>query len=80
MIIGTSQAINGILEEFESLPEIEKGQVSDQITIELSIIQDFCEAAKAKIERETRKFKDIPERIQRDVSGKCQVDGNQQSL
>lgn len=55
MIISTTQAINSILEEFEGLPEIEKAQVSDQLTMELSIIQDYCEAAKLKIERDTKK-------------------------
>lgn len=54
MICAVSQHVQNLLEQFESLPEIEKGQVSDQLTIELTIVQDFCEAAKIRLEKERR--------------------------
>lgn len=76
----TSQTINNLLVEFESLTEIEKGQMSDQITIELSIIEDFCEAAKEIIHRETQKIQNVPENLRRTISGNNQLDENPQEL
>lgn len=68
LIIETSQTVSKLIEDFDALDTFEKGQVSDQLAVELSIVMDFCEAAKIRIE----KFMDSQSKIREDTNNdKC---------
>lgn len=57
LILTITNGIHKLLEDYEALPEIEKGQVSDQLIMEITIVQDTCEVAKIRFSREENREK-----------------------